>query len=111
MCNIAVRTPNHISIFFHGGSRYDFNLIIKELNHPKIEKVTIIPKHHCSYVAFSIFIKVDQSNIFELRVLDSYKFLTGSLSSLVESLAACPSYNELNKKYFLKPFDWRNGHG
>jgi len=31
LCNLAFRKPNFVSIFFHGGSHYDFKLIISEM--------------------------------------------------------------------------------
>ena len=76
-----------LPVVFHNLQGYDSHLFIKKLSIPTTEE---------KYITFSKYITVDQyyskkqekllSKKFEIRFIDSFKFLNASLSDLVENL-------------------------
>jgi Recombination endonuclease VII len=76
-CNLQVKTPKHISFFFHGGSHYDFSLLFQGLGNKRIESIKVLPKHKSSYISFSLKFYINEDckgETFEVRFLDSYRF-------------------------------------
>ena len=80
---------------FHNLSGYDAHLLIKELANYG-SRMGIIPKNREDYISFSIKVEVDKyidkkgikkSKEIELRFIDSFKFMSSSLDSLVNNLA------------------------
>ena len=94
-CNLMCRKPRILPVIFHNLQGYDSHLFIKELT--KIDgKLNCIPTTEEKYISFSKHIKVGeyrhiQGNMcditFEIRFLDSYKFLQSSLGNLVSNLS------------------------
>ena len=83
---------------FHNLSGYDANLFIKELAASSTEgaKMGVITKNKEDYISFSIKVEVDKyinkngiekSKEIELRFIDSFKFMSSSLDSLINNLA------------------------
>ena len=80
---------------FHNLQGYDSHLFIKQLAEVKGE-LSCIPSTEEKYISFSKKIKVDQYNFrkngaslpikFEIRFIDSFKFLQTSLANLVSNL-------------------------
>ena len=93
-CNLMCRKPKILPVIFHNLQGYDAHLFIKQIS--KIEgKLSCIPSTEEKYISFSKFIKVgeykDKCGVtkpinFEIRFLDSFKFLQTSLSNLVSNL-------------------------
>ena len=65
----------------HNGSKYDFKFIISGLNGNEHE-IYILPSTEETYISFTISLK----NGFRIVFLDSYRFLSFSLSKLVSTL-------------------------
>ena len=93
-CNLQCRRPMIIPVIFHNLQGYDAHLFIKQLAAIKGD-FTCIPSTEEKYISFSKKIKVDEyQNIdgktislnFELRFIDSFKFLQTSLANLVKNL-------------------------
>ena len=90
-CNLLCKKPKVLPVIFHNLQGYDAHLFIKEL--AKVEgKLDCIPSTEEKYISFSKHIEVgvypDGGPItFEIRFLDSYKFLQSSLSNLVSNLS------------------------
>ena len=94
-CNLMCRKPKILPVIFHNLQGYDAHLFIKEL--AKIEgKLDCIPCTEEKYISFSKHIKVGEYKhmngiivpiTFEIRFLDSYKFLQSSLGNLVSNLS------------------------
>ena len=84
-----------LPVIFHNLQGYDAHLFIKQLSHLPGE-LSCIPSTEEKYISFSKKIKVDEyksrrtgetdSLCFEIRFIDSYKFLQTSLASLVRNL-------------------------
>ena len=94
-CNLECRKPKVLPVIFHNLQGYDAHLFIKQL--AKLEgELKCIPSTEEKYISFSKTIKVAEykdigGNIiplkFEIRFLDSFKFLQTSLSNLVSNLS------------------------
>ena len=94
-CNLSCRKPLILPVIFHNLQGYDAHLFIKQL--AKVSgDLTSIPTTEEKYITFSKFIAVDQYHSkkhekvlfkkFEIRFIDSFKFLQTSLSNLVSNL-------------------------
>ena len=101
-CNLMCRKPMNLPVIFHNLQGYDAHLFIKQL--ARLEgDLNCIPSIEEKYISFSKSIKVDEywSNKvdkmidvkFELRFLDSFKFLQSSLANLVSNLSPGDFHN------------------
>ena len=95
-CNLQCRKPIVIPVIFHNLQGYDAHLFIKQLTKIKGD-FTCIPSTEEKDISFSKKVKVDEyqnkdgkiiSLNFELRFIDSFKFLQTSLANLVANLQA-----------------------
>ena len=94
-CNLRYRIPDYIPVVFHNLAGYDVHLFIKELA-KHTNKIGVIAKNTGNYISFSVKAEVDKfidkagkekSKEIELRFIDSFKFTSSSLDSLVNNLA------------------------
>ena len=94
-CNLRYRIPDYIPVVFHNLAGYDAHLFIKELV-KHTTKIGVIAKNTENYISFSVKVEVDKfidkagnekSKEIELRFIDSFKFMSSSLDSLVNNLA------------------------
>ena len=94
-CNLICRKPRILPVIFHNLQGYDGHLFIKQL--AKLEgDLSCIPSTEEKYISFSKSIKVGEYYShkfgkmfpinFEIRFLDSFKFLQTSLANLVSNL-------------------------
>ena len=94
-CNLQCRKPLILPVIFHNLQGYDAHLFIKQLSGIQGE-LNCIPSTEEKYISFSKKIKVDEyrsrrtgemvSLNFEIRFIDSFKFLQTSLANLVGNL-------------------------
>ena len=126
---LQYKIPSYIPIVFHNLSGYDAHLFIKELVSYTTEgsNMGVIVKNKEDYISFSIKVKVDKyidkneiekSKEIELRFIDSFKFMSSSLDSLVNSLAhgggkffGFKDYNESQYKLLIQniyPYEYMN---
>ena len=94
-CNLQCRKPMILPVIFHNLQGFDAHLFIKQLACLPGE-LNCIPSTEEKYISFSKKIKVDEyrsrrngENIplyFEIRFIDSFKFLQTSLANLVSNL-------------------------
>ena len=94
-CNLQCRKPLILPVILHNLQGYDAHLFIKQLSGLKGE-LNCIPSTEEKYISFSKKIKVDEyrskrtgemvSLNFEIRFIDSFKFLQTSLANLVGNL-------------------------
>ncbi|CAH3191490.1 unnamed protein product, partial [Porites evermanni] len=93
-CNLKCRKPRVLPVIFHNLQGYDSHLFIKQLSNIP-GRLECIPSTEEKYISFSKHIKVGEyKNIrgmiipitFEIRFIDSFKFLQTSLSNLVGNL-------------------------
>ena len=106
-CNLNCRKPLILLVVFHNLQGYDSHLFIKQLAKVKGD-LSCIPSTEEKHISFSKIIKVDQyisrkNGVtlpinFEIRFIDSFKFLQTSLANLVTNLQ--PSdFKNLNKVF------------
>ena len=94
-CNLQCRKPMILPVVFHNLQGYDAHLFIKQFSRLPGD-LSCIPSTEEKYISFSKKIKVDEyksrrtgetvSLCFEIRFIDSYKFLQTSLANLVRNL-------------------------
>ena len=94
-CNLKYKIPNYIPVIFHNLAGYDSHLFIRELS-KYMTGMGIIAKNTEDYISFSIKVEVDKyvdkegnerTKEMELRFIDSIKFMSSSVDSLVNNLA------------------------
>ena len=103
ICNLMCKKPRVLPVIFHNLQGYDGHLFIKQLARLPQGDLSCIPSTEEKYISFSKNIKVGEyySNKFgktlpinfEIRFLDSFKFLQTSLASLVSNLSKEDFYN------------------
>ena len=104
-CNLKCKKPLILPVIFHNLQGYDSNLFIKQL--AKVSgDLSCIPSTEEKYISFSKRITVDHyysKNMgkllpkkFEIRFIDSFKFLQTSLANLVVNLQSS-DFKNLNK--------------
>ena len=94
LCNLRYKIPSYIPVVFHNLSGYDAHLFIRELG-AHTSDMEVIAKNKEDYISFSIKVPVDsyiykngeeKDKLFELRFIDSFKFMSSSLDSLTKNL-------------------------
>ena len=100
-CNLMCKKPRILPVIFHNLQGYGAHLFIKQL--AKIDgKLECIPSTEEKYISFSKTIKVGEYKHingdicpinFEIRFLDSFKFLQTSLANLVSNLSPDDFHN------------------
>ena len=105
-CNLQCRKPLILPVVFHNLQGYDAHLFIKQLSGLKGE-LNCIPSTEEKYISFSKKIKVDEykskrtgemvSLNFEIRFIDSFKFLQTSLANFVENIDDFHNTKEIMK--------------
>ena len=126
ICNLGYKVPKEIPIVFHNGSTYDYHFIIKELVKEFEGNFECLGKNTEKYTTFSVPIKKKVENkdleiTYKIKFIDSYRFMSSSLSKLVDNLSEgihnnkCLDCNSCldcikikNEKLLLKCFNCNN---
>ena len=94
-CNLRCKIPDYIPVVLHNLAGYDAHLFIRELASYTTD-IGVIAKSIEDYISFSIKVEIDKyvdkngeehTKEIELRFIDSFKFISSSLDSLVNNLA------------------------
>ena len=80
ICNLRFKKADFVPVFFHNLAGYDSHLFVKNLGITEGE-IRCIPNNDEKYISFS---KVKEK--FEIRFLDSLKFMASPLASLTANL-------------------------
>ncbi|XP_025199346.1 uncharacterized protein LOC112597488 [Melanaphis sacchari] len=80
-CNLKLRTPNFVPVFFHNLSNYDAHFIVTSLGYDT-NSISVIPNSEEKFISFSKYI----SNSFTIRFIDTLRFMASSLSTLSKNL-------------------------
>ena len=110
LCNLQYKIPSYIPVVFHNLAGYDAHLFIWELSKYG-SQMGVIAKNTEDYISFSITVEVgkyvdkngeEHSKEIDLRFIDSIKFMSSSLDSLVNNLARGGNnffgFNEYNER-------------
>ena len=94
ICNLRYKIPKEIPVVFHNGSSYDYHFIIKELAKEFDGNVKYLGENTETYITFSVPIKKEIKNkdkiieiTYKIKFIDSYRFMSTSLSKLVDNLS------------------------
>ena len=91
MWNLRYKTPKEIPIVFNNGSTYDCNFIINKLAKEFDGQLECFGENTEKYITFSAPISKELDNCktitYKLKFIDSFKFMSTSLSSLVDNLS------------------------
>ena len=117
LCNLQYKIPSYILVVFHNLAGYDAHMFIKELAKCG-SKMGIIAKNKEDCTSFRVSVEVDKyidkngeerSKEIDLRFIDSLKFMSSSLDSLVNNLArgnnkffGFEDYNESQYKLLIR---------
>ena len=96
ICNLRYKTPEEILVEFHNGSTYDYRFTINQPAKEFNDQLECLGENTEKYITFSVPIKKELDNnytiTFKLKFIDSFRFMSASLSSLVDNLS------EIHKK-------------
>ena len=95
ICNLRYKIPKGIPVVFHDGSTYDYHFIIKELPEEFEGEFECLGENTEKYITFSVPIKNEitkkdkngNDKITKIKFIDSYRFMSTSLSNLVGNLS------------------------
>ena len=92
ICNLRYKIPKEILVVFHNGSTYDYHFIIKELVKEFEGNFECLGENTEKYITFSVTIKkkIDNKDLeitYQIKFIDSYRFMSSSLSKLVDNLS------------------------
>ena len=101
ICNLRYKVPKEIPVVFHNGSTYDYHFIIKELVKEFNGNFDCLGENTEKYITFSVPLKKKTENKdieinYKTKFIDSCRFMSSSLSKLVDNL----SEGIHNNKYF-----------
>ena len=99
ICNLRYKVPKEIPVVFHNGLTHDYHLIIKELVKEFEGNFECLGKNTEKYITFSVTLKkkIENKNIeitYRIKFIDSYRFMSSSLSKLVDNLSERIHYNK-----------------
>ena len=90
ICILRYKIPREIPVVFHNGFTYDYYFIINQLETEFKGKFDCLGENTEKYITFSapIYKKNDNDEIIinKLKFIDSFRFMSASLSSLVDDL-------------------------
>lgn len=90
-CNLRYQNKMMLPIFLHNLSKYDASLFIHELAVYENDPISVIGLTHENYISFNQKFDIGVNSLgkkvkFEMRFLDSLRFLNASIDNIVKSL-------------------------
>ena len=84
-------TPREIPVVFHNGSSYDYHFIVKGLGEEFEGDFECLGENKEKYITFSVPIEKesneDETIIYRIKFIGSFRFMPTSLSTLVDNLS------------------------
>ena len=94
ICNLRYKIPKEIPVVFHNASAYDYHFIIKNLAEEFEGQFECLGENTEKYITFSVPIKKEITKkdkiikiSYKIKFSDSYRFMSTSLSKLVDNLS------------------------
>ena len=91
ICNFMYNTPREVPVVFHNGSSYDYHFIIKGIAEEFEGDFECLGENKEKYITFSVPIKKesneDETIIYRIKFIDSFRFISTSLSTSVDNLS------------------------
>ena len=98
ICNLRYKTPKESLVVFHNGSTFDYHIIIKELAEEFEGQFECLGENTEKYITFSVPMKkgldIGESITYIIKFIDSFRFMSGSLSNLVDKLSEVLHYDK-----------------
>ena len=90
--NLRYKIPKEFLVVFHNGSTFDYHFIIKEVVKKFEGNFECLGKNTEKYITFSVPIKKiienkDTETNYKIKFIDSYRFMSSSLSKLADNLS------------------------
>ena len=105
ICNLRYKVSKEIPVVFYNGSTYAYHFIIKQLQKKFKGNFDCLGENTEKYITFSVPIKKELKNgkviIYKLKFIDSYRFMSTSLSNLIDNSTEINNVSEINKKISL----------
>ena len=104
ICNLRYKTPKEIPVVFYNGCTYDYHFIIKKLAKELEGQFECLGENTETYITFSVPTKKELDNgktiTYKLKFIDSFRFMSTSLSKPVDNLSEVHSkkYRDKNCK-------------
>ena len=93
ICNLRYKVPKEVPVVFHNGSTYDYHFIIKELVKEFYGNFDCLGENTEKYITFSVPLKkkienkASIENNYKIKFIDGCRFMSSSLSKLVDNLS------------------------
>ena len=92
ICNLRYKVPKEIPVVFYNGSTHDYHFTIKELVKEFDGNFECLGENTEKYITFSVPLKKKIKNkdieiTYKIKFIDSYRFMSSSLSKLVDNLS------------------------
>ena len=89
ICNLRYKIPKQIPVVFHNVSKYDYHFTFKELEEKFNGKFECLGENTEKYFSVPINkeLKNDKTITYEIRLIDSFRFMSSSLSNFADNLA------------------------
>ena len=92
ICYLRYKVPKEIPVVFHNGSTYDYHFIIKDLVKEFDGNFDCLGENTENYITFSVPLKkkIENKDIeitYKIKFIDSYRFMSSSLSKVVDNLS------------------------
>ena len=91
ICNLKYKIQKEIPVVCHNGSTYDYHFIIKQLAKEFEGQFECLEENTEKYITFPVPIKKKLDNgkkiTYKLKFIDSFRLMSTSLSSLVDTLS------------------------
>ena len=91
ICNLMYNAPREIPVVFRNGSSYDYHFIIKGLAEEFEGDFECLGENKEKYITFSVPIKKESNEdgtiTYRITFIDSFRFMSTSLSTLVDNLS------------------------
>ena len=90
ICDLRYKIPKETISVFHNGFTYDYHFIIKELAEEFKGQFECLGENTEKWKTFSVPVKKKPGNgkstTYKIKLIDSFKFISSSLSNLVDNL-------------------------
>ena len=90
ICNLKYKTPKEIPVVFRNGSTFDYHFTINQLAKEFDGQLKCLGENTEKYITFSVPISKELDNdktmMYKLRFIDSFRFMSTSLSKLAGKL-------------------------
>lgn len=98
-CNLEYQEKKHFVVVMHNSMHYDAHFCLRYIASLKRGKLSCIARSSENYITFTW--KLENNNeVLTINFIDSYKFLSNSLSKIIDSMDNFPIYEDYFKRKF-----------